>query len=383
MSRSEPRRFPVSRRSISAILAAAAATFVAAPFGSSASAPAQASPSLVVAPTAISADGASSVVVSGRGYLVPPHAPGTDVSGGVYVLFGWVAPNRAWGPSARNAQNSDGQFGTTYSYPGEAGSGETRDEGGSSRFVSFTSGGTSGQSTSFHMDDAGNWSTTLTIPGPVYEWSDPATGQRATVDCRAVQCGVYTLGAHGRASSTNERFAPVIFAAAANPAAANPAPAPVPAPAASAGTSGQAGSSAAPVPTTGSTTSRGVTPTTAARAGAASPSPTAPGATAPGATALGGPIPDASASTSVPDGSVPESSVPDGGVPDTSVPDTSVPADPESTAVARGQRHSPSGDTGSITIEAQPDGSGWLVLAGGSALTAGSAAVWILRRKVF
>ncbi|MEZ5321996.1 MAG: hypothetical protein R2698_07990 [Microthrixaceae bacterium] len=193
---SVPEHTPRLRSAVGMMLCGAALT---AWLGLSPAVAGAATPSLVVTPTAVSATGPTTVTVRGSDYLVPPHAEGTNVAGGVYVLFGWVASNVAWGPSARNAVDSNGQFGVTYSYPGEGGSGETRDDGsGSNRFVSFTNGGVSGSSTAFHMDAKGNWSTTITIAGPVYQWTDPGTGRTATVDCRVVQCGIYTFGAHGR-----------------------------------------------------------------------------------------------------------------------------------------------------------------------------------------
>jgi hypothetical protein len=166
---------------------------------------------LSVSATSLPAGQTSTVTVTGTDYLVPPHAPGVDVFGGVYVFFGWVAGG-AWGPSARNSSNNDGAFGYTYSYRGDGGAGDTRDDGtGRVRLVSFTAGGVSGSETPFHMDDNGNWSTTLTIQGSTYDFVDPATGRPKTVNCQQTQCGVFTIGGHGIASATNERFVPISF----------------------------------------------------------------------------------------------------------------------------------------------------------------------------
>lgn len=178
-------------------------------------------PTLNVTPTQLTGNGPWTVNVAGSRYLVPPHAPGTSVFGGVYLQFGWVRPTGGWGPSFRNATNTDGQFGVTYHYPGEQGDGSTRDDGtGTAKFIAFTPGGIDATATDIHMDPAGNWSTTLVIAAPTYTWIDPATGASQTVDCRKVQCGVYTIGAHGKASRTNELFVPVTFTA----AAAGPGP---------------------------------------------------------------------------------------------------------------------------------------------------------------
>ena len=54
---------------------------------------------LSVSTTSLPAGQTSTVTVTGCDYLVPPHAPGIDVFGGVYVFFGWVAGG-AWGPSS-------------------------------------------------------------------------------------------------------------------------------------------------------------------------------------------------------------------------------------------------------------------------------------------
>lgn len=174
-----------------------------------------AAPTLTVSPTTlstsgVSATGVSTLSVTGSDYLVPPHACGANVFGGVYVFFGWVAPGPKWGPSWRGDGYS-GQFGTSYSYPGDGGV-ETRDDGsGVVRLVSFTNGGASGAETPFHMDPGGNFSTTITVRGAVYSWTDSSTGAASTIDCTAVQCGVFTVGAHGKNSRTNERFTPIRF----------------------------------------------------------------------------------------------------------------------------------------------------------------------------
>jgi hypothetical protein len=181
---------------------------------------------LSVSSTSLPAGQASTVTVTGSDYLVPPHAPGVPVFGGVYVFFGWVAGG-AWGPSNRNSSNNNGAFGYTYSYRGDGGDGSTRDDGsGRVRLVAFTPGGVSGSDTPFHMDDNGNWSTTLTVDGSTYTFIDPATGAPKTVNCQQVQCGVFTIGAHGISSATNERFVPISFAG----APAVPPPAGVPGP---------------------------------------------------------------------------------------------------------------------------------------------------------
>lgn len=146
---------------------------------------------------------------------MPPHAPGATVFGGIYVFFGWVGDGK-WGPSNRNSNNNDGVFGYSYLYPGEGGSADTRREGeegdNTQLLVSFTAGGESGTSTANHMDDNGDWTATLKILGPTFQ-TQLNDGTTKTTDCRQVQCGVFSIGAHGKSSATNEKFAPVTFGA--------------------------------------------------------------------------------------------------------------------------------------------------------------------------
>ena len=169
-------------------------------------------PVLVVEPVTISPTGVTEVTVRGYDYLVPPHAPGTSVFGGVYVMFGWVANPNAFGPSLRNSNNNNGTFGVSYLYPGTGGDANLRDDGsGLVRLVSFTPGGESGGATDYHMDPEGNWVTHIKVFGSSFSGYDPRTGQTFNVDCLQVQCGVMTIGAHGKISATNEKFTPINF----------------------------------------------------------------------------------------------------------------------------------------------------------------------------
>jgi hypothetical protein len=205
------------------VLAAATVVALAAVAPSAHAAQGSGNPILQVSSPTLPATGTSTITVTGLDYLVPPHAPGASVFGGVYVFFGWVRPGGAWGPSIRNSNDNDGNFGVTYTYTGDGGDPGTRDDGGGiMRFVSFTPGGASGSSTPFHMDGNGNWSTTMVVPGSTYTWSDPFTGSVSTVNCRQVQCGVFTIGAHGKASATNERFTPVNFVTPTTPTTVRP-----------------------------------------------------------------------------------------------------------------------------------------------------------------
>ncbi|WP_422768806.1 LPXTG cell wall anchor domain-containing protein [Plantactinospora sp. WMMC1484] len=241
-------------------LAIVAALVVAPAAGASAGQAAR-SPSLTVSPGTLPADRVSTVTVTGRSYLVPPHAPGVEVFGGVYVFFGWVADATRFGPSTRNSNNNNGTVGVTYAYPGKAGDAATRDDGtGATRLVSFTAGGASGDATGFHMDGDGNWKTTMRIFGAAFATTMP-DGTTRTFDCRKVRCGVFTIGAHGVASATNERFVPIRFQA----GAAGSAPAPT------------AGGGNAPAPTAGGNVGAPtVSRSTGTPTGVAQPDSTAP-----------------------------------------------------------------------------------------------------------
>ena len=194
-------------------LLSAAALLVAEPAGAQTRCGStSATPRLIASRTTVGAQETAVVTVTGTNYLVPPHICGTDVFGGVYLFFGWVQPGGQWGPSFRSSTSDRGLFGTTYSYPGEGGGGETRDDGtGTVRLVSFTAGGESGSSTPFHMDGAGNWRADVTVRGATYDFKDLRTGASHRVDCRVVQCGVFTIGAHSKSSRTNEQFTPINF----------------------------------------------------------------------------------------------------------------------------------------------------------------------------
>jgi hypothetical protein len=205
---------------VAATLLAGGAAF-AVPAGAAPAAPAvpvqgqcgntQAAPTITVDKTTLDSAATTTVNITGTSYLLPPHVCGTQVFGGIYVFFGWVQPGPTWGPSHR-ATPGQGLFGQTYSYPGEGGGADTRDDGtGVVRLVSFTQGGESGAATDFHMDGAGNWSTSVVVNGSKYSFVNVITGEQRTVDCLQVQCGVFSIGAHGISSATNEVFTPINF----------------------------------------------------------------------------------------------------------------------------------------------------------------------------
>lgn len=116
--------------------------------------------------------------------------------GGVYVFFGHVRDG--WRPS------QGGRTGEDYFYVPDS---ESRDNQGFQQFVAFPGSDTS-SSAQATMSRAGAWSTTLTVPGAVFEAFDRSGGSR-TIDCREITCGVITVGAHGVSNATNETFTPV------------------------------------------------------------------------------------------------------------------------------------------------------------------------------
>lgn len=210
------RRSPGSRLTRS-LVAAAVATLalgaLVAPAGARQPKDGPSNPGLSVSQSTLPANGASTITVTGTDYLVPDHPEGGSVFGGVYVMFGWVQPGGGWGPSYRNSNNNQGTFGTTYTYPGDNGGADTRDDGsGLIRLVAFTPGGVSGAETDYVMDPGGNWSTQITIHGSTYTFKNNVTGVQSNVDCTQFQCGVFTMGAHGKSSRTNELFTPINFA---------------------------------------------------------------------------------------------------------------------------------------------------------------------------
>lgn len=217
---SSSRRKVIRTAVVGAVAAALMTTYLAVPASATPAAPTQGqcgsntatAPTITPSRTSIGENETATVTVTGANYLVPPHVCGSNVFGGIYLFFGWVKPGGQWGPSAKTSDSANGLFGQTYSYPGEGGGAETRDDGtGAVRLISFTQGGESGDSTPFHMDGAGNWQSDLIVRGSKFNFTDVMTGKAASVDCMVVQCGVFTIGAHGKSSRTNEQFHPINF----------------------------------------------------------------------------------------------------------------------------------------------------------------------------
>lgn len=117
--------------------------------------------------------------------------------GGIYVAFGTVSGT--WQPS------KGGATGVNYSYVPDDESNPT----GYLDFVAFEGSSTEYAANGGTVDSAtGAWSATLKVPGATFQALD-RNGNATTVDCRAVQCGIITIGAHGVKNANNESFTPV------------------------------------------------------------------------------------------------------------------------------------------------------------------------------
>lgn len=161
--------------------------------------PASAAPRVSVSGEA-RADGASELQVSGSGFQSIQGG-----FGGVYVLFGWV--NDPEGGSWRPSQG--GVTGRDYRYQFDD---ETNPEG-YQLFVTFPGSSTASAANGGEVSADGSWSGTLKLQGAVFDTFD-RQGNRETLDCTQVQCGVITIGAHGVKNTNNESFTPVDFAGA-------------------------------------------------------------------------------------------------------------------------------------------------------------------------
>ncbi|WP_134739533.1 hypothetical protein [Nocardioides sp. 503] len=164
---------------------------------------------LLVAPAPAQADGRVTVAnESGDARIDPTYATTLTVRGsgfqsvrgghgGIYVFFGTVKPG--WRPSQGGATGAD------YFYVPDS---ESRANQGFQRFVAFPGSDTASSANGGTMSAGGGWSTSVVVPGAVFEAQDRSGGSR-TVDCRTVTCGVITVGAHGVVNARNETFTPV------------------------------------------------------------------------------------------------------------------------------------------------------------------------------
>ncbi|WP_018546293.1 hypothetical protein [Streptomyces sp. LaPpAH-108] len=188
-----PERRRTGLRLFSSLAAAAfltlAAVLVPAP-------PAMAAARVSASPATADPDYATKLRLHGAGFQSVKNG-----FGGVYVLFGTVSGT--WRPS------QGGTSGVDYVYVQDS---ETKDNHGYQRFVAFPGDPTAYAANGGTVRADGTWDATLVVPGAVF----PAKGRDGAirqVDCRKVQCGVITIGAHGVANPRNETFTPIDFAA--------------------------------------------------------------------------------------------------------------------------------------------------------------------------
>lgn len=163
---------------------------------------------LVPAPAAHAAARVTVANAGGDAVVDPTYATSLTLSGsgfqsirgghgGIYVFFGAVGDG--WRPSQGGATGED------YFYVPDS---ESADNQGFQRFVAFPGSDTAGSANGGTISAAGRWSTTLMVPGAVFEAYDRDGGSRR-IDCRRTTCGVITVGAHGVTNARNETFTPV------------------------------------------------------------------------------------------------------------------------------------------------------------------------------
>lgn len=154
-----------------------------------------------------SPSGPTTVTVTGSGLQSIPKA-----FGGVYVTFGYVKNTGGWRPS------QGGKSGRDYFYVSDS---QSKNNQGYQRFVAFPGSSTSDSANGGTLSKSGAFKLKMVVPGPTFS-AETTSGGRTTIDCRNVQCGIFTFGAHGVANGNNESFTPISFGAAAtNPGSSN------------------------------------------------------------------------------------------------------------------------------------------------------------------
>lgn len=157
---------------------------------------------MTVTPARSIADRDQKVTLTGTGY---PTSNNGDTFGGVYILFGWVGKDgdaytfpSAGGSSARDYAYADGQV--TYQW-----------------MVNYP--GNTTEPDAPMMDANGNWTSEFTVYGSSF-----TSANGIAIDCYQVQCGVFTIGAHGKVNAGVEVFTPVYFDESTPDPDAKPAP---------------------------------------------------------------------------------------------------------------------------------------------------------------
>lgn len=143
--------------------------------------------------------GPTNVTVSGSGLQSIPKA-----FGGIYVTFGYVKNSGGWRPS------QGGKGGRDFFYIADA---QSKTNQGYQRFVAFPGSSTADSANGGTISASGSFKLNMVIPGPTFS-AESTTGSKTNIDCRKVQCGIITFGAHGVANGNNESFTPISFGAA-------------------------------------------------------------------------------------------------------------------------------------------------------------------------
>lgn len=143
-----------------------------------------------------SAEGATTINVSGAGFQSIAKA-----FGGVYVVFGHAPDAASWRPS------QGGKSGQDFFYIADS---QAKENSGYQRFIAFPGSSTADSANGGTLSDSGDFTLSMVIPGPTLRVDAP--GGSKDIDCRQVQCGVFTFGAHGVSNANNETFTPISFA---------------------------------------------------------------------------------------------------------------------------------------------------------------------------
>lgn len=151
-----------------------------------------------------SASGPTTVKVSGSGFQSIAKA-----MGGIYVVFGYAPQGGTWRPS------KGGKSGRDFFYIADS---QSKANSGYQRFVAFPGSSTADSANGGTLSASGSFSLSMVIPGPTFS-VQTASGASKSIDCREVQCGIYTFGAHGISNANNETYTPVSFAALGNKSA--------------------------------------------------------------------------------------------------------------------------------------------------------------------
>lgn len=143
-----------------------------------------------------SATGSTTVTVKGSGYQSIKKG-----FGGIYVVFGYLANSSGWKPS------QGGTGGKDFYYVADS---QSKNNNGYQKFVAYPGSSTADSANGGTITANGTFSTSLVIKGPTFN-ATTASGGTKKIDCREVQCGVITFGAHGVTNGTNEAFSPISF----------------------------------------------------------------------------------------------------------------------------------------------------------------------------